>query len=215
MGPAWPRTLANRGRFDKLSQHRHAPGSACAGDINLAGLERGEPDRHIPPVAARLLGCCMSGPRSGAPHTGLRCRVYRLLSSPVPAWLRRDRAGARPCGQSRERGLSALQYRARRPRRARAGTAADHARRRGVHPGPARDHAGGEPARHPRPPERGQGRGSSCIAASPRGSSSAPSCSPTAWRFCGADLSNGLLSIDLARPEPERIVRKIDILGRD
>ena len=29
----------------------------------------------------------------------------------------------------------------------------------------------------------------------------------------GADLSNGLLSIDLARPEPERIVRKIDIAG--
>ena len=27
----------------------------------------------------------------------------------------------------------------------------------------------------------------------------------------GADLSNGLLSIDLARPEPERIVRKISI----
>jgi HSP20 family molecular chaperone IbpA len=27
----------------------------------------------------------------------------------------------------------------------------------------------------------------------------------------GADLSNGLLSIDLARPEPERIVRRIDI----
>jgi HSP20 family molecular chaperone IbpA len=27
----------------------------------------------------------------------------------------------------------------------------------------------------------------------------------------GADLSNGLLSIDLARPEPERIARKIDI----
>jgi HSP20 family molecular chaperone IbpA len=27
----------------------------------------------------------------------------------------------------------------------------------------------------------------------------------------GADLSNGLLSIDLARPEPERIERKIDI----
>ena len=27
----------------------------------------------------------------------------------------------------------------------------------------------------------------------------------------GADLSDGLLSIDLARPEPERIVRKIDI----
>ena len=27
----------------------------------------------------------------------------------------------------------------------------------------------------------------------------------------GADLSNGLLSIDLARPEPERIVRKIQI----
>ena len=30
----------------------------------------------------------------------------------------------------------------------------------------------------------------------------------------GADLSNGLLSIDLARPEPERIVRKIDISPR-
>jgi HSP20 family molecular chaperone IbpA len=30
----------------------------------------------------------------------------------------------------------------------------------------------------------------------------------------GADLSNGLLSIDLARPEPERIVRKIDISAR-
>jgi HSP20 family molecular chaperone IbpA len=27
----------------------------------------------------------------------------------------------------------------------------------------------------------------------------------------GADLSDGLLSVDLARPEPERIVRKIDI----
>lgn len=31
----------------------------------------------------------------------------------------------------------------------------------------------------------------------------------------GADLSNGLLSIDLVRPESERIVRKIDILARD
>ncbi|HVL71632.1 MAG TPA: Hsp20 family protein [Beijerinckiaceae bacterium] len=31
----------------------------------------------------------------------------------------------------------------------------------------------------------------------------------------GADLSNGLLSIDLARPEPERVVRKIDIAFRD
>ena len=31
----------------------------------------------------------------------------------------------------------------------------------------------------------------------------------------GADLSNGLLSIDLARPEPERIIRKIDILAKD
>lgn len=27
----------------------------------------------------------------------------------------------------------------------------------------------------------------------------------------GADLVNGLLSIDLARPEPERLIRKIDI----
>ena len=31
----------------------------------------------------------------------------------------------------------------------------------------------------------------------------------------GADLSNGLLSIDLTRPEPERIVRKITIASRD
>ena len=30
-----------------------------------------------------------------------------------------------------------------------------------------------------------------------------------------ADLSNGLLSVDLVRPEPERVVRKIDILARD
>ena len=31
----------------------------------------------------------------------------------------------------------------------------------------------------------------------------------------GADLSNGLLSIDLARPEPEKIIRKIDIAAPD
>jgi len=31
----------------------------------------------------------------------------------------------------------------------------------------------------------------------------------------GADLAHGLLSIDLARPEPDRIVRKIDIVARD
>ena len=31
----------------------------------------------------------------------------------------------------------------------------------------------------------------------------------------GAELSNGLLSIDLARPEPDRIIRKIAILERD
>jgi len=31
----------------------------------------------------------------------------------------------------------------------------------------------------------------------------------------GADLKDGLLSIDLARPEPERIVRKIDIKAHD
>jgi HSP20 family molecular chaperone IbpA len=30
-----------------------------------------------------------------------------------------------------------------------------------------------------------------------------------------ADLSNGLLSVDLIRPEPERVIRKIDILARD
>lgn len=31
----------------------------------------------------------------------------------------------------------------------------------------------------------------------------------------GAELSNGLLAIDLARPELERIIKKIDILGRE
>jgi HSP20 family molecular chaperone IbpA len=31
----------------------------------------------------------------------------------------------------------------------------------------------------------------------------------------GADLQNGLLAIDLVRPEPERIVKKIDIAVRD
>ncbi|MGN6099116.1 MAG: Hsp20 family protein, partial [Bosea sp. (in: a-proteobacteria)] len=31
----------------------------------------------------------------------------------------------------------------------------------------------------------------------------------------GADLSNGLLAIDLVRPEPERLVRRIDIMSRD
>ncbi len=31
----------------------------------------------------------------------------------------------------------------------------------------------------------------------------------------GAELSNGLLAIDLARPEPERVVRKIAIAAKD
>jgi HSP20 family molecular chaperone IbpA len=31
----------------------------------------------------------------------------------------------------------------------------------------------------------------------------------------GADLANGLLSVDLVRPEPERIIRRIDIQERD
>jgi HSP20 family molecular chaperone IbpA len=31
----------------------------------------------------------------------------------------------------------------------------------------------------------------------------------------GADLTNGLLSIDMARPQPERVVKKISILSRD
>ena len=31
----------------------------------------------------------------------------------------------------------------------------------------------------------------------------------------GADLKDGLLSIDLARPEPERVIRKIDITAHD
>jgi HSP20 family molecular chaperone IbpA len=30
----------------------------------------------------------------------------------------------------------------------------------------------------------------------------------------GADLSNGLLSIDLARPEPNRVVRRVDIVNK-
>lgn len=30
-----------------------------------------------------------------------------------------------------------------------------------------------------------------------------------------ADLSNGLLAIDLARPEPDRITRKVNIVSRD
>ena len=30
----------------------------------------------------------------------------------------------------------------------------------------------------------------------------------------GADLADGLLSIDLVRPEPERIIRKIDIVAK-
>ena len=31
----------------------------------------------------------------------------------------------------------------------------------------------------------------------------------------GADLSNGLLSIDLARPEPARVARRVEIVSRD
>lgn len=31
----------------------------------------------------------------------------------------------------------------------------------------------------------------------------------------GADLVNGLLSVDLARPQPERVTKKIDISARD
>ena len=31
----------------------------------------------------------------------------------------------------------------------------------------------------------------------------------------GADLTNGLLSVDLARPEPEKMIRRIDISVRD
>ncbi len=30
-----------------------------------------------------------------------------------------------------------------------------------------------------------------------------------------ADLSNGLLAIDLVRPEPEKVVRRIDIIAKD
>jgi HSP20 family molecular chaperone IbpA len=31
----------------------------------------------------------------------------------------------------------------------------------------------------------------------------------------GADLSNGLLSVDLVRPDPERVIRRIEIVDRD
>ena len=31
----------------------------------------------------------------------------------------------------------------------------------------------------------------------------------------GADLTNGLLSVDLVRPEPERAIRKIEIIARE
>jgi HSP20 family molecular chaperone IbpA len=31
----------------------------------------------------------------------------------------------------------------------------------------------------------------------------------------GADLTNGLLSVDLIRPEPERAIRKIEIIARE
>ena len=34
-------------------------------------------------------------------------------------------------------------------------------------------------------------------------------------QILGADLKNGLLSVDLVRPEPERVIRKIDISVRD
>ena len=34
-------------------------------------------------------------------------------------------------------------------------------------------------------------------------------------RVLGADLANGLLSVDLVRPEPEKQIRRIDILSRD
>ena len=34
-------------------------------------------------------------------------------------------------------------------------------------------------------------------------------------RVLGADLQNGLLSVDLVRPEPEKHIRRIDIIARD
>ncbi len=34
-------------------------------------------------------------------------------------------------------------------------------------------------------------------------------------RVCGAELVNGLLSVDLVRPEPERVIQKIDIAVHD
>ena len=49
----------------------------------------------------------------------------------------------------------------------------------------------------------------------PRGSSSATSCSPKACRCWGAELANGLLSIDVVKPQPDRVVKKINISARD
>ena len=34
-------------------------------------------------------------------------------------------------------------------------------------------------------------------------------------QLLGADLTNGLLCVDLARPEPEKMIRRIDISVRD
>ncbi len=67
-------------------------------------------------------------------------------------------------------------------------------------------------ARHQGPPAGRQDLGSTSIAASPRGCSSALSC----WRTgCGCWVrifeERGCASVDLARPEPERVVKTIAI----
>ena len=50
------------------------------------------------------------------------------------------------------------------------------------------------------------------IAALPRGSFSAPSWWPTIT-IKVAELKDGLLSIDLEQPQPERVSRRIEIAG--
>ena len=61
--------------------------------------------------------------------------------------------------------------------------------------------------------QRGSRTGHIFTAASPPASSPAPSCWPTAWNVTGARLENGLLIFSLERPEPRRVVRRIQIGG--
>ena len=93
--------------------------------------------------------------------------------------------------------------------------AAHHAGRRRFRGQRSRGHHRREPAGRARPAERRHRARISCIAASPRGSSSADFVLADGMRVIAAELKNGLLSIDLDRPEPERLVRKINISVKD